>query len=65
MAFQGNSADDVIKAEDAHLKEMVAKGDEAHRPADDRMRASWKHPLSGMKWYLKVKSDFAALPDNS
>ena len=29
-AFRGNSADDVIKAEDKHLKEMVSAGDETH-----------------------------------
>jgi hypothetical protein len=64
-AFQGNSADEVIKAEDAHLKEMSAKGDEAHAPAAERMSASWKHPVSGMKWYMKTKADFAALPEDN
>ena len=29
--FHGNTADDVIKAQDKHLKEMVAKGDEMHK----------------------------------
>ena len=31
--FTGNTADDVIKAQDKHLKEMVAKGDETHKSA--------------------------------
>ena len=63
-AFHGNTADEVIKAEDAHLKEMVAKADASHKQAYERMQASWKHPLSGMKWYMKTKSDFAALPED-
>lgn len=63
-AFQGNTADEVIKMQDAHLKEMVAQGDEAHKPADADMRGRWKHPIAGMKWYMKVKKDFAQLPEN-
>jgi hypothetical protein len=31
--FRGNTADQVIKAEDKHLKEIVASGDESHRKA--------------------------------
>jgi hypothetical protein len=65
VSFHGNTADEVIKAEDAHLREMVAKGDQAHTPALARMKASWKNPLSGMKWYIKTKSDFAALPEDT
>ena len=44
-AFHGNTADDVIKAQDKHLKEMVAKGDEAHKNALKMMQARWKNPL--------------------
>jgi hypothetical protein len=36
--FHGNKADDVIKAQDAHLKEMVASGDETHRSALEAMQ---------------------------
>src|SRR5579875_2461441 len=32
-AFSGNSGDEVIKAQDKHLKEMVAGGDETHQSA--------------------------------
>lgn len=60
----GESADDVIKAQDAHLKEMVASGDTSHQAARDEMKARWKRPISGMKWYRTAKKDFAALPDN-
>ena len=35
-AHHGESADDVIKAQDQHLKDMVAAGDTAHEPALDR-----------------------------
>ena len=64
-AFRGNTADEVIKAEDSHLKEMAAKADVSHKPAYERMQASWKHPLSGMKWYIKTKSDFAVLAEDT
>jgi hypothetical protein len=63
-AFQGNTADDVIKAEDSHLKETVAGGDETHQDALKAMQSRWKRPISGMKWYMKVKKDFAALPED-
>jgi predicted small metal-binding protein len=57
------TADEIIKAQDRHLKEVVAGGDKAHQPALQDMKARWKHPISGMRWYKKAKSDFAALPD--
>ena len=62
--LRGNTADEVIKAQDSHLKEMVAGGDETHKSALKAMKGRWKHPLAGMGWYRKTKSDFAALPDN-
>jgi hypothetical protein len=63
-AFQGKTADQVIKAQDAHLKEMVASGDETHRAARESMKGRWKNPIAGMGWYRNVKRDFAALPDD-
>lgn len=63
-AFQGETADQVIKAQDRHLKEMVKGGDEAHRPAREAMKGRWKNPIAGMGWYRNVKRDFAALPDD-
>jgi hypothetical protein len=59
----GESADDVIQAQDQHLKDAVAGGDEAHEEAADAMRGRWKRPISGMKWYKQAKKDFAELPD--
>ena len=58
----GDTADDVIRAQDAHLKDMVANGDEAHRPARDDMKSRWRPPVSGMRWYRQAKKDFADLP---
>ena len=63
-AHHGESADDVIKAQDQHLKDMVAAGDTAHEPALDDMKGRWKRPISGMKWYKTAKKDFAALPED-
>jgi predicted small metal-binding protein len=58
----GNTANDVIKAQDQHLKDMVAEGDETHESALKEMQGRWKNPLSGMGWYRKTKRAFAALP---
>ena len=65
MAFHGNSADEVIKAQDKHLKEMVAGGDEAHKSAAEEMKGRWRNPIKGMGWYLKTKKDWAALPEDA
>ena len=62
--FHENTADEVIKAQDKHLKEMVAKGDKIHENALKEMQGRWKNPLKGMGWYLKTKKAFAALPED-
>jgi hypothetical protein len=63
LEHHGENADDVIKAQDKHLNEMVAGGDDAHGPALKDMKGRWKRPISGMKWYKTAKRDFAALPE--
>ena len=63
-AFQASTADEVIKAEDRHLREMVDGGDETHGDALKKMKGRWKHPLSGMAWYRTAKRDFAELPED-
>lgn len=63
-AHHGNDANDVIKAQDQHLREVVAAGDTDHVTALDDMKGRWKKPISGMKWYRRAKRDFAALPDD-
>ena len=64
LELQGNTADEVIKLQDAHLKEMVAGGDETHKSALKSMQDRWKHPVSGMGWYRNTKKAFAALPED-
>ncbi len=60
----GESADDVVKAQDQHLKDAEAAGDVAHQPAREEMKNRWKHPVGGMKWYRDTKKAFADLPDS-
>jgi hypothetical protein len=62
-AHHGASVDDVIKAQDQHLTDEVAKGDAAHEPALKAMKGRWKNPIAGMGWYRQAKRDFAALPE--
>ncbi len=61
---RGATADDVIKAQDAHLKAAVAGGDQTHADAARAMKDRWKHPIAGMGWYRDTKKTFAGLPDD-
>ena len=63
LALRGQTANDVIKAQDQHLKDTVAGGDETHESALKDMKGRWKNPIAGMGWYRKAKRDFAALPE--
>ena len=63
QAHTGATADDVIKAQDQHLKALVLAGDEDHLPAHEEMKGRWKRPIAGMGWYRGVKKTFAALPE--
>ena len=58
----GNTADEVIKLQDAHLRDAVGNDDETHGSALKDMKGRWKHPIAGMGWYRAAKRDFAALP---
>jgi len=62
--LQGATADDVIKAQDRHLNESVAGGDDTHERALKEMKGRWKHPIKGMGWYKATKRAFAALPES-
>ncbi|MGN6474941.1 MAG: hypothetical protein ACTHK4_15000 [Mycobacteriales bacterium] len=64
LKHRGNTADEVIKAQDKHLREAVKAGDEAHRSAHEDMKGRWKHPIAGMGWYRASKKAFAALPED-
>ena len=63
LPLRRRTANDVIKAQDQHLKDMVASGDDKHKSALIEMQGRWKHPISGMGWYRKARRDFAALPE--
>ena len=65
LAFHGRDANEVIKAQDRHLKEVVAAGDTTHEAALKAMKGRWKNPIGGMGWYNQTKKDFAALPEDS
>ena len=64
LALRGETADEVIKAQDTHLKEIVAGGDHAHEAALKEMKGRWKHPIKGMGWYKSTKAEFAALAED-
>ncbi|HEY7627391.1 MAG TPA: hypothetical protein VH761_10000 [Ilumatobacteraceae bacterium] len=65
LRLVGEDANEIIKAQDRHLREAVAAGSSDHEPALREMKARWRRPVSGMKWYRKVQSDFAALPSDA
>ena len=54
----------MIKAQDRHLREVVAGGDYTHEGALNEMKSRWKHPISGMGWYKQAKRDFASRPED-
>ena len=64
LELHGTSADEIIKAQDWHLKDIVAGGDQAHEPALKEMKGRWKRPISGMTWYRNTKRAFAELPED-
>jgi hypothetical protein len=64
LPLRGETADEVIKAQDQHLRAAVADGDAAHEPALADMKGRWKHPIKGMGWYKDTKKAFAALPED-
>lgn len=64
LELRGETADDVIKAQDAHLRDAVEAGDTAHEPAREAMKGRWRNPLKGMGWYRSTTKAFAALPED-
>jgi hypothetical protein len=64
LPLHGETADQVIKTQDKHLKDMVASGDQTHESALKEMKGRWRHPVSGMGWYRNTKRDFAALRED-
>lgn len=62
-AHRGDDPNDIIKAQDRHLREAVAAGTTDHEPALKEMKGRWRRPVSGMKWYRQVQRDFAAIAE--
>lgn len=65
LEHQGESADDVIKAQDRHLKETEQAGDASHQEAREAMKGRWRHPKKSMDWYRDAKKAFAAQPPSA
>ena len=65
LPLVGEDPNEIIKAQDRHLREAVAAGRIDHEPALRDMKGRWRRPVSGMKWYRKVQRDFAALPSDT
>ncbi|MEO7350210.1 MAG: DUF1059 domain-containing protein [Terrimesophilobacter sp.] len=64
LEFHAASADDLIKAQDKHLKQAEKDGDASHGPAREEMKNRWKHPKQSMDWYNNTKKAFAELPED-
>ena len=64
LEHRGETADEVIKAQDRHLKEAEKSGDAEHRPAREEMKGRWRHPKRSMAWYNDAKRAFADLPES-
>ena len=64
LPHRGDTADEGIDAQDAHLKERVGAGDDAHVPAREDMKSRWRRPRQSLGWYRDVKKRFADLPED-
>jgi len=64
LELRGDSGDDVIKAQDKHLKDAVGSGDAAHEQAHQEMKNRWKHPVASMGWYRDTKKAYNDLPED-
>lgn len=64
LQLRGETADEVIQAQDRHLGEAVAAGDTTHADAQAEMKARWQNPEAGMGWYQATQQAFADLPED-
>ncbi len=62
LPLSGETADDVIHAQDRHLAEAVRAGDSTHQAAHEQMKGRWRHPVRAMGWYRDTQKAFAAQP---
>lgn len=58
-AHRGDDANEVIQAQDQHLKDAVAGGD-----SSDAMAGRWAEPAGGQAWYAETIAAFDSLPDD-
>lgn len=64
LAHRGETADDVIVAQDQHLKDAEKAGDSTHQEARDAMKGRWRRPKKSLDWYNGAKKTFAELPED-
>ena len=64
LELRGKTADEVIVAQDKHLKAAVLGGDTSHQQAHNEMKGRWKRPKKSLGWYLATKKAFAQLPED-
>ena len=64
LRLRGETADEVIKAQDRHLKDAVKTGDASHEEAHHEMKGRWKRPKQSLGWYRATKEAFAKLPED-
>lgn len=64
LRHRGDTADEVIKAQDRHLKDAEKAGDVTHQQAREAMKGRWRHPKRSMGWYGEMKKAFADLPED-
>lgn len=65
VAHRGEDHNEIIKAQDRHLRDAVGAGSAEHEPALAEMKARWRRPVSGLKWYRGVQRSFASLPEEA
>src|SRR3546814_11557415 len=56
LGHSGDSADEIIKAQDKHLRAAVKAGDESHQEARQEVKFRWLHPKRSMGWYNDTRS---------
>lgn len=64
LEHRGESADEVIKAQDQHLKDAEKAGDASHEQARAEMKGRWRHPKKSLGWYREMKKAFADLSED-
>lgn len=64
LEHHGENADEVIAAQDRHLKEAEKAGDATHQEARDAMKGRWRRPKQSLDWYFGMKRAFAELPED-